>query len=562
MPRKKKKRIWRYVLGIFLLALLSFIVFYRVQVKIDAPTELNPMNLGYERSDHSNGLRLCDESWARMNEYGLGELYVAGGPLELGIKHGILLDDYIQSQEEAFVKQIKLMIPSESYLKFLKYFLAWFNKDLDTYIKQEYLLEIYGVSAFASDNFGFIGKKYDRILNYHGAHDIGHALQNMNLVACTAFGVWDDHSSDSSMLIGRNFDFYVGDDFARNKFIAFVKPDNGYKFAHITWAGMIGVVSGMNEKGLTITLNSAKSEIPLGARTPVSIIAREILQYASNIEEAMAIASARESFVSESFLIGSAIDNKTVVIEKSTDTTVLYDPGTNHIVLTNHFQSDHFMKDPLNIENIENETSMYRNKRLRELLKESGQTDLVKAARILRDRKGLGGKNIGNGNEKAINQLIAHHSIIFKPQQLKLWVSIGPFQQGEYICYDLDSVFSKELNLEGKKGLSLKEFMIPADTAFGQDSVAQYLGYKDMLLRIQHAIDEKEIIQSEQTFFRDLIQHNPEFYYTYYILGNYYQVLGNTALAKEYYNLALTKEASSLLERERIIEKIQECADE
>ncbi len=326
MAKKRKRRIWLYVLGGILLAVLVFIIYFNIVTKINPPTELAPESFEFQRVDEDNGSYHCEESWFRENEYGLWEMYIQGSPYELGVKNGLLSAELVQLQEDAFVDQIKVMIPSESYLKFLKYFTAWFNKDLDTYIKQEYLLEIYGISAFASDNYRFIGDKYDRILNYHAAHDIGHALQNLNLVKCTAFGVWDKKSKDSSLLIGRNFDFYVGDAFAENKIIAFINPEQGYKFASISWGGMIGVVSGMNEKGLTVSLNSAKSDIPLGARTPVSIIAREILQYASNIEEAMEIASARKSFVSESFLIGSAADHKAVVIEKSTDTTVLYDP--------------------------------------------------------------------------------------------------------------------------------------------------------------------------------------------------------------------------------------------
>jgi tetratricopeptide (TPR) repeat protein len=463
----------------------------------------------------------------------------------------------------AFIDQLRIMIPSESYINFLKYFTAWFNKDLDKYIKQEYLLEIYGVSAFASDSFDFIGPNYDRILNYHAAHDIGHALQNLNLVKCTAFGVWDEKSSDSALLIGRNFDFYVGDAFAENKIILFVNPDNGYKFASITWGGMTGVVSGMNEKGLTVTLNSAKSDIPYGAKTPVSIIAREILQYASNIEEAMKIASAREAFVSESFLIGSAHDHKAVVIEKSTDTTVLYDPDTNFLILTNHFQSDFFSDTELCLENKANETSVYRHERVQELIDEIPVFDQYDAARLLRDTKGKRGKDIGLGNEKAINQLIAHHSIIFKPEERTFWISKN--FHDSYVCYNLDSIFNLD-GYPGNKAVCIYDLEIAEDSAIRvfrtPDEASRYLHYKQGLKLVKDAIKNKSSLENEEQIIEQIINGNPEFYYAYSSLGEYFEMLGNNEEAIKYYKLALTKEVASLSEKNAIKDRIESCKDE
>src|SRR6202000_715785 len=98
-------------------------------------------------------------------------------------------------------------------------------------------------------------------------------------------------------------------------------------------------VSGMNEKGLTVTLNAAKSGVPTSAATPVSIIAREVIQYAKTIDEAYAIIKKRKSFVSESFMISSAVDSNVVIIEKTPDTTSIYQVNAKEqkLILTNHF---------------------------------------------------------------------------------------------------------------------------------------------------------------------------------------------------------------------------------
>jgi len=351
-------------------------------------------------------------------------------------------------------------------------FVRFFNRDLDEYVLPEYRQEIFGISRFASPEFDFMGPAYARMLNYHAAHDIGHAMQNMNLVACTAFGAWDGRSADSSLIIGRNFDFYVSDDFAKDKILCFIRPDSGYSFAMVTWAGFAGVVSGMNEKGLTVTLNAAKSSIPYGAKTPVSLLGREILQYASNIEEAYAIAQKRQTFVAESFLVGSAADHKAVVIEKSPTKIALYDPDTNYLIVTNHFQSDTFLNDPLNVENMANETSVYRYKRVEELLSSKPPVDPVVAAGILRDYKGLDDKDFGLGNEKAVNQFIAHHSIIFKPEQKQFWVAGPPWQLGEYWGYDLDSVFYHDT-------------VIPSDSILFSITYQNLLKYRSLSQKIE-----------------------------------------------------------------------------
>ena len=78
-------------------------------------------------------------------------MYIEGEAYERGIINGKLSKNLIYKQENAFVNQIKTMIPSESYLKFLKSFIGFFNRNIDEHIIDEYQQEIYGISKSASD---------------------------------------------------------------------------------------------------------------------------------------------------------------------------------------------------------------------------------------------------------------------------------------------------------------------------------------------------------------------------------------------------------------------------
>lgn len=490
-------------------------------------------------------------SWLHKRKEGFWELYVEGTPLERGARIGALTQPLIEKQEDAFVEQIKQMIPSNSYLKFLRYFIGFFNRKLGEAIPEEYKEEIFAVSSYSSKQYSFIGTPYQRQMNYHAAHDIGHALQSMGMVGCTSFASWGDNTKDSSLLVGRNFDFYVGDKFAEDKIIAFISPSEGYKHMFVTWGGMIGVVSGMNEKGLTVTLNASNTEIPFKSATPVSIIGREILQYAATIEQAINIAKRRLSFVSEQFLISSATDGIAVVIEKTPKTTEVYITGKNQIISTNHFQTVQLSQNEDAIYQKENTASGYRYERLSELLARNKNLTPAEVASILRDTKGKNGENIGLGNEKAINQLIAHHSIIFSPQKKMVWISTAPFQSGEYIAYNLDSVFYGKQKKNGIP-IPLTAFNIPADSAFLLREFPAFRKYRKAHFEMVRTGRMSVAPDS-------IIAFNPNYYQSYVDAGNLWLAQGDTIKAANSFNMALKKEIATLKEKKEIEKLINTC---
>lgn len=560
MWRKFRKIVFRTFL-VFSILIIGFAVYFFFAIQIDVPEIKNDTTLSWKREKVSDRFYKVNRNSLKQHESGLWELYVEGDGYERGIANGMLTKELHDFQEEAFFRQIQLLVPDLNYLKFLKYFVGYFNRHLPDHITDEYKEEILGISKYANDKYDFIAPKYHRILNYHGAHDIGHALQDKNMtVGCTSFSVWDEKSEDGKLLVGRNFDFYSGDEFAKNKIVQFTNPKQGYKFATVTWSGFIGACSGMNEKGITVTINAAKSSIPTDAATPIALLAREILQYAKNIEEAIAIAQKRNVFVSESILIGSASDNKTISIEKSPTKMDVYEvSNSNQIICPNHYQGPEYQNDLTNLNNQIESSSLYRNIRLKQLLKNRKTINYTQAADILRDQKGLNEANIGMTNEKSLNQLLAHHAVIFKPQDKLMWVSANPFQCGKFICYNLDNVFAKAPNRTVNDKLNTEQLTITEDTFLQTEAYQQFLLFKQLKNYIQFITKKSDVIELQKNFEEAFVKSNPESYYTYQILGDFYASRKNKDLAINYYNKALTKTIATLKEEKQIKESIEKC---
>lgn len=544
---KKILKVLAWILGIIILLLVCFIIYVKMVSAIDAPAIKDMSSLKGPRELRDNGILTIKNNWFKHSKSGLYELYVEGDPFERGVVNGKLTRELVVRQEEHFGEQIFKMIPSKFNRNYLKDMIGFFNRNLDKNVSEEYKDEIYGISFSASRDFQYLGSNYQRLLNYHAAHDIGHAVQNLALVGCTSFGTWGSASEDSTMIIGRNFDFWVGDKFSEEKIVAFFNPSSGHKFMTVTWGGFVGAVSGMNEEGLSVTINAAKSSIPYASATPVSLVAREILQYAKNINEAIAIAKSRKMFVSESFLVASANDHKAVIIEKTPDDLDVYDPHQDMIVCTNHFQGNELGNSKKNKEQIEKSASAYRYERMMELLKQNGKNNVQKTIAVLRDRRGVHNKDIGEGNEKAVNQLIAHHSIVFEPEKKLVWVSTAPWQLGQYVCYDLKKVFA----LAGlKKNIEIidSSLTVPADPFLFTNEYNNFIRFRTYKQNIMDGgvVNPDSIVASD-----------PQFYNAYVLAGDYCYKHKDYKKALEFYKMALTKEIATKNEEEHIRRQIK-----
>jgi isopenicillin-N N-acyltransferase like protein len=173
------------------------------------------------------------------------------------------------------------------------------------------------------------------------------------------------------------------------------------------------------------------------------------------------------------------------------------------------------------------------------LLKPNGKISVEHAAALLRDQKGIDGVDIGLGNEKSINQLIAHHAIIFQPNQLKVWVSTAPWQLGKFVCYDLNKVFALQLREDHE--------IYDSTLILSPDSFLDTKQFKDFnkFAKYRFPFQPRDDMQPDS-----LVKWNSNSYLSYMLAGDVCFKKKDFKRAIIFYEKGLTKEIASLQEKD------------
>jgi tetratricopeptide (TPR) repeat protein len=155
------------------------------------------------------------------------------------------------------------------------------------------------------------------------------------------------------------------------------------------------------------------------------------------------------------------------------------------------------------------------------------------------------------GNPLAVNQLIAHHAVIFKPEQLLVWISTSPYQLGKFVSYDLKKVFSiTPAEIAANHEIYTSSLTIPADSFLYSKDYLAFTKYLEMTEKLKAYT--KTGTPLPDSFEISYIQCNPQFYQTYSNLAGYYRKMHEPEKAHKYYQQALSKEVAGLNKRNEI----------
>ena len=157
---------------------------------------------------------------------------------------------------------------------------------------------------------------------------------------------------------------------------------------------------------------------------------------------------------------------------------------------------------------------------------------------------------MGYGNEKALNQLLAHHGIVFKPSKRLVWVSANPYQLGEFVCYDLNNIFKNRKENDSIVSLEDENMNIAKDPFLKTVAYQKYEQFRIEDKKMDFFLKNKKDLPSD--FIEYYQSLNPDYWVVYYKVGLYFYQNKKYVLAQEQFEKALTKEITTLPEKEEI----------
>lgn len=156
------------------------------------------------------------------------------------------------------------------------------------------------------------------------------------ITACSTITLPASASPDGVARFGRNLDFPSFNMVDKSTVVLVFHPKDKNAFAAVTWPGLIGVLSGMNEHGLCL----ANMEVTRGMRfpsaMPYSLLYRKILEDCKTVDEAIDLLQKTPRQTANNLMLMDAAGNRAVAEITPTSVTIRRGVSDAALISTNH----------------------------------------------------------------------------------------------------------------------------------------------------------------------------------------------------------------------------------
>ncbi|MCD6415916.1 MAG: hypothetical protein J7M08_04380 [Planctomycetes bacterium] len=326
-------------------------------------------------------------------------LEVSGGPRARGLEHGR-----------------ELAIPIKNMVWLAHTFAAGSPEELrqtastfDKFISPVHREEMRGIAEGA-------GVPYEDVLALNCWYEISSVRP-----ACRQVVALDEGTAGDGLLHGRNLDWQdYGGALSKNLVLLRSTDEKGRRIALLVWPGMIGSLTGTNDRGITVALNQ------LGVNTkpgePVFLLMRRVLEEAGNLEDAVEMLRSAPLTAEVSIVISDARKNDAACVEWFMGGRLVGRPEKSVLVADNspHFIS-HFGVSCVP----QAETALWRMARA-----DIGGLTVEKLERLLANPEVLLSCNL--------------YSCVFAPRRNEVWVAAGQTPAASSRKYKKHILFPKD----------------------------------------------------------------------------------------------------------------------
>ncbi len=342
------------------------------------------------------------------NVEGVRIVHLGGTPREIGLQHGRLLKTEIVSLLDYFFNEKGSLFgisPND---------LLRGAKSLKPHIPAEYMQEMEGIAEAA-------GVPLDRIIYANIFLDIASAgMVGAKLPLCSNF-VALPGAAKGEIIHARNLD-WPGDEFIVSMNTVFeITPAQGTPFVSAGWPGMVGTLTGMNSRGITMGEMTSMSTDATVDGMPIMMLLRKLLQESANLADAYSILDKGPRTTGYNVVVVDPAAKDAFIVEMSASKILRYAPQDGLLWRTNHYLDPSLKKTqrkPMAVIYGTGKTDTdYRYMRLEQLLNENrGNIDPTIAQIIMSDTFDLKTGTRGTATKNTVCRSNTLQSFVMLPQ--------------------------------------------------------------------------------------------------------------------------------------------------
>ncbi|HLL88530.1 MAG TPA: C45 family peptidase, partial [Tepidisphaeraceae bacterium] len=171
-------------------------------------------------------------------------------------------------------------------------------------------------------------------------------LDLIPMTACSTIALPAGASPDGVARFGRNLDFPSLGVADKHSTLFVQKPAGKHAFVSIGWPGLIGVLTGMNEHGLTLA-NMEVSRMPrVPTAMPYMLLYRRVLEECRTVDEAVALLRRTPKQTANNLMLMDAAGDRAVVELTPHSVTVRRAGESQPLVSTNHQRGSKDLDSP------------------------------------------------------------------------------------------------------------------------------------------------------------------------------------------------------------------------